>query len=220
MQRPRQGSALTLVELIIVMVVSGILFVTTPPLVFHGVKTLVFLPRALAVNQTASEALHQIVEGGFSILAGQTTIRGLRFAVRRSTAEPALWLAEDNRIGFRNSDGQDVLIRWDSSTPNQEVIRRDLISPVCLPPNNPGEILPYYAQGIGGQGTVRILQIPSATPIFRYYNQSGALVAPTCPPSSTIRRVDIAFIAQTGSGVFDEGQAKEQVASSVAIRVP
>ena len=80
----------TLVELVLVMVVSGILFVATPPLMFQGVQTMVFLPRALAVNEAGTEAMHQIVEGGFSTLAGQTTVRGLRFAVRRSSTEAAL----------------------------------------------------------------------------------------------------------------------------------
>ena len=49
----RDARAATLVELVIVLIVSGILFVTTPVLIFHGVKTLVFLPKALAVARIA-----------------------------------------------------------------------------------------------------------------------------------------------------------------------
>ena len=199
------------------MALTGILAVMTPPLVFHGVKTMVVLPRALAADQVARDALHQLVEGGFSTLSGQTTIRGLRLAARRSGTEPALWLGEDDRIGFRTADGQDVLIRWDS-TLNNEVMRRDFFSPVCPAPNNPGEVLPYHAQG-----SVRILRIAPATPIFRYYNQSGTLLAaPGCSLSgiTTVRRVDINLVAQTGSGVFDEGHAREPITTSVAIRAP
>ncbi|MBI4003442.1 MAG: hypothetical protein HY353_00295 [Candidatus Omnitrophica bacterium] len=207
-------NAATLVELVIVIVVSAILFLVTPILVFHGVKTLVFLPKALAANDAATEVLHQVIEGGFSTLTGQPTVRGLRFAVRRSATEPALWLAEASRIGFRTADGQSILLRWDDLVASQEVIRRSLPTPSCTPTIGTEEVLPYHAQGI-----VRIL--PTVR-LFRYYNQSGVEVnnPPTCPPPATIRRVDIAFTAQTGNGVFDEGDAREDITSSVAIRVP
>lgn len=207
------------------MVVSGILFIATPPLVFHGVKTMVFLPKALAVNHAATEVLHQIAEGGFSSLSGQM-VQGLRFAVRRSATEPALWLAEDKRIGFLTSGKQYVLIELDDSVTNDEVMKRGIptafpLSPKCTNDFSSlqKENLPYYASG-----SVRILQtpsIPSPIPVFRYYNQGGSeIVTPGCPPPATIRRVDIAFTAQTGNGNFDEGDAREDVASSVAIRVP
>ncbi len=202
---------LTLVELVIVMVVSGILFVTTPLLVFHGVKTLVFLPKALAVNEAAMEVLHQMVEGGFSTLSGQTTLRGLRFAVRRSATDPALWLAEASRVGFLSADGQYVLLRLDA-----EAIKRSVVaSPSCSPTPGTEEVIPYQAAGL-----VRILPTGS---LFRYYNQSGTTevqLPPLCPPPTTIRRVDIAFTAQIGNGNFDEGNARENITSSVAIRVP
>ena len=215
----RQG--LTLVELVIVLVLTGILFVTTPILVFHGVKTLVFLPKALAVNEAAMEALHQMVEGGFSTLSGQTTVRGLRFAVRRSATEPAIWLAETTRIGFVTSDNQYVLLWLDNETvvtPEVDVIIRAVVSPsTCASvPSATGEILPYHAAG-----SVRIVPIPPATSVFRYYNQSDIeIVTPGCPPPTTIRRVDIAFAAQTGNGLFDEGNAREDITTSVAIRIP
>ena len=204
------------------MMVSGIIFVMVPPLVMYGVKTLVFLPRALLVDQVTGEVLDQVVEGNWSILSGQTRIRGLRFSVRRSAIEPAIWLAEDSRVGFRNANGQNVLIRWDSSVVNQEAIKRSITNPACPPVIGPEELLPYQAQD--AQRVVRVLRITPATPIFRYYNQSGVQVAtPLCSTGNgitTIRRVDVAFIVQTGSGIFDEGQAQEQVMTSVAIRVP
>ena len=213
------GDGLTLVELVIVMVVSGIMALTAPSLLFHGVKTMVFLPKALLVNHAATEIMHQIIEGGFSTLAGQTTVRGVRFAVRRSATEPALWLATDDCVGFRASSGQDVVIWWDQ-TANQEAIRRVVVTAGCpfTCSTAGGEFLPYDAQG-----RVRVVRIAPATPIFRYYNQSDTLLsAPGCSVSGiiTIRRAELAFVAQTGNGNFDEGQAKEQVTSSVAIRVP
>ena len=203
----------TLVELVLVIVVSAIICVTAPTLMFHGVKTLVFLPKALAVNQTATEILHQMIEGGFSNLSGQT-VQGLRFAVRRSAAEPALWLAEAGRIGVRTSDGQTVLVRLDASVVNQEAVKRSLAAPSCTPAIGTEEVIPYHAQG-----SVRILPIVR---FFRYYDQSGLEVnnPSSCPPPTTIRRVDIAFTAQTGSGNFDQGDASEKITSSVAIRVP
>ena len=213
---------LTLVELVIIIVVTGIIALITPSLLLHGVRVFVFLPNALVVNQAAAEVMHQIVEGGFSdvTITGQSLVRGLRFAVRRSTSEPAIWLAGDDCIGVRTSDGQSVVMLWDPVA-NQEVIRRRLSAPACPTsclPNGTEEAIPYHAPG-----SVRILRIAPATPVFRYYNQSETLVAaPGCSLSgiTTIRQVEIAFVAQTGSGVFDEGQAREQVTTSVAIRVP
>ena len=211
---------LTLVELIIVMVVTGIIALITPALLFHGVKTMVFLPKAVTVNHTAAEVMHQVIEGGYSTLAGQTIVRGLRFAVRRSATEPAIWLAADDCLGVRTSDGQSVVMLWDPVA-NQEVVRRRLSAPACPTtclPNGTEEVIPYHAQG-----SVRILRIAPATPVFRYYNQSGTLlVAPGCSLSgiTTIRRVEIAFVAQTGNGNFDEGNAREQITSSAAIRIP
>jgi len=210
----------TLVELVIVMVITGIVALIAPALLFHGVKTMVFLPRAVAVNQVAADIQHHIVEGGFSTLAGQSVLRGLRFAVRRSVTEPALWLAEDDRIGFRASDGQSVVIRWDASVVNQEVIWRSLTTPACPPTMGTEEVLPYDAQA---EWDVRVLRIAPATPVFRYYNQSGTqMAAPGCSLGgiTTIRQMEIAFIAQTGNGVFDDGHARQAVTSSVAIRVP
>ena len=214
--RKRRCNGLTLVELVIIMAVSGIIFVTTPPLLFHGVKTMVFLPNALAVNQVATDVIHQIAEGGFSdqTLTGQTTIRGLRFAVQRSTTEAAVWLVEANRIGFRTSDGQYVIIRWDSTA---SVVKRGVVASASCPATNPSteEIIPYQAQTSG-------VQILPTGFFFVYYDTSGSLVTPVgtgCPPTA-IRRVDIAFTAQTGNGVFDQGNAQEPITSSVTIRVP
>ena len=204
----------TLIELVIVMVVSGILFVVTPPLLFHGVKTLVFMPRAVAVNQAAAEVMHQLVEGGFSILAGQTTVRGPRFAVGRGTGVPAIWLTEANRIGFLTSDGQYVLLRLD--TAGGDVMKRSVLpaTPTCSSvPAAAEEDIPYHAAG-----NVRIITTTGV--LFRYYNQSQVELAPSCPPNSAIRRVDIEFVGQTGNGVFDEGHARQPMKTSVAIRIP
>ncbi len=196
------------------MLLSGILFAMIPPLLLQGVRAMVFLPNALAADQVAAEALHQLVEGGFSTLPGQSApVRGLRFAAGQGASLPALWLAEDARVGFRTSDNQAVLIRLDSGS---GVIRRSLapLATACSAVPSPltEEAIPYDAPGR--------TQIVAAGALFRYYNQAGGLVAPSCPPSQTIRRVEIAFVAQTGSGVFEEGQAREDALSSVAIRFP
>ena len=202
----------TLVELVIVMGIMVILALTVPIIIFRGVGTMVLLPRAIAVNDAATEAIHQVVEGGWSTLPGQTApVRGLRFAVRRSSTEAALWLAEAGRIGFRTSDGQFIVLRLDVA----ESIKRSLpASATCPPASGTEEVLPYQSEGI-----VRIL--PSGS-LFRYYNQSGdEIVSPGgCSPDMTIRRVDIRFVAQTGSGVFMEGQAQQDVLTSAAVRVP
>lgn len=216
------ASAVTMVELVIVIVVTALLLLIGSRLVFQGTQTFVFVPNALAVNAAGSEALQQIIEGGFSTLSGVPIIRGLRFGgapipVGTQVAQPTLWLAENNRIGFRTAGGQDVLLWWDQ-TPNQEVIWRRLATAACPPAAGPEEVLSAQTQG-----TVRMLQVPPAIPIFQYYNQSGALVSPpgcSLAGITTIRRIDIRFMAQTRTGNFDQAQAQQTMTSAVAIRVP
>ena len=199
--------ALTLVELVIVMVVSGILFAVTTPLVLYGVRTFIFLPRGLAANQTAAEILHQIVEGGFSTLSGQATVPGLRFAARDG-AQPAIWNVQASQVGFRTSDSRCVVIQLTGG-----VVKRSAaaVAPgaACAAPAGSEDI--PYAMPPGMQ----ILAVAPA--FFRYYNQGGLEVPPNPPP---IRRVDIAFVVQTGGGNFNQGEAREQITSSVAIRMP
>ena len=56
--------------------------------------------------------------------------------------------------------------------------------------------------------------------LFRYYDATGTLMtAPGCGPATgSIRRVDVAFVVQTGNGDIDETEARLDVSSSVAIR--
>ena len=209
---------LTLVELVIVITVSGILLAITPTLLSHSVQILVFLPRAAAANQLAMEAMHQVIEGGFSTLPGATTLLGLRFAVRtfptgRSAIAPAIWLAEDGRIGVLSADGRYLLIRFDDI--NGRLAR-------SLPPTTstcsalPGAL----TEELIPSETIGDARLTTTGPLFRYYNAGGNLVPPSCPPSSSIRRVEIAFVAQTGNGVFEEGHAREEMTSAVMIRIP
>ena len=67
---PERGESqgITLVELVIIIVIGGVLFAATTPLVFHGVKTMVFLPNALSANRTATGIVEQVVEGGPPVL--------------------------------------------------------------------------------------------------------------------------------------------------------
>ena len=97
-------------------------------------------------------------------------------------------------------------------------MKRGLVGGASCPATNPSpeEFLPYDAQ------MTNSVQITPTGSLFVYYDNNGVVVAPIgsgCPPT-VIRRVEIAFVAQTGNGVFDQGQAKEQVMSSVAIRTP
>ena len=190
---------LTLVELVLVMAITSILALMTPLLMFYGVKTMVFMPKALAVNQVASEILQQTIEGGWSSLTGQT-VRGLRFAVR-DTSEAAVWQRQANQVGFRTSDNQCVLIQLSSG-----VLRRfnwpATPNTPCGSPQGGSENFPY-------DNTMGVQIIAPDGLLFQYYS-----------PGGVIRRVDIAFRTQTGSGLFEEGNAREDISSSVAIRVP
>ena len=212
-QRRNLRVGLTLVELVIVLAISGIISVMTPILMWHGVKALVFLPRALTVNHVATEVAHQIIEGGVSTLTGYPTIRGLRFAARRSSTATAIWYAAANEIGFLNADGQYVVMRFDSGSGT--VKRRVMPNDSCPPGAGTEEFLPDQVQ----YQTYNVT-IPAAT-LFRYYDRSATLVAaPGCGSTAAIRRVQVVLTVQTGSGSFDQGDAQEPFLSSVAIRDP
>ncbi len=222
-QHRRYENGLTLVELVIVITVTSILALASPPLVLQGVQSFVYLPRAEATHRVATEILQTITEGSYSTLAsiaGQP-VRGLRLAARQvntSAAQAAIWLAEDNRIGYLlphdpsiTSDDQYVMIRL---TGNQ--LRRAVLSSASCAVPATEEVIPYDAAG-----SVSVVNA-GATPMFRYFTQNGVLISAPggCTPDPTIRRVDITFTVQTGNGQFDQADAQVRVASSVAIRFP
>ncbi len=76
------------------------------------------------------------------------------------------------------------------------------------------EFIPYDASERA------VITTSGADPLFRYYNGSGGEILPSCPPIETVRRVDIIFEAHTGSGSFEEGEAREVIASAITIRIP
>lgn len=208
----RQGT--TLVELVLAIALGAILFVLAPVLMAHGVRAMVYLPRAAAVNQAATEITYQVFEGGFSTLQA-APIPGLRSATRAAVGgalTAALWYADANGLGYVTANGQRVLIRLTS-----EQIRRSLPASGACPPGAPAteEVLPYEAAG-----AVRILTAGST---FQYYNQAGTQVAaPVCAAASllAVRRVQMSITAQTGNGLVNEAQAQEPMTTSLAIIDP
>ena len=221
MRRREDACGMTLIELIVVMAIIGVLAVVSAPMITHGVKTLVFLPKALLVNHTATEVMHQMIEGGPSSAGTQVQpIRGLRDAARYGT-EPAIWCASPGLMLFRTSDHRCVMLSLSAqaqltraiwSGPAMQPWTHSCGSPTgiasteTIPPEPPGSV-----------------QISAPTALFRYYNQTGAPLALSgCGAllAANVRRVEIEFVAQTGNGNFDQGEAREQVLSSVAIRVP
>ena len=205
----------TLMELALVIGLSAIMLLLAPLIMSHGVRALVYLPRAAAVNQAGTEILHQVFEGGLSTLQAAPVL-GLRSASRARVSATALtgplWLAEANRMGYRTADGQYVLIRLDS----EQIKRHFPVNGTCPPPGPQAEeVLPYEAAG-----AVRIL--PSGT-LFQYYNQAGTLLAaPACNGAQlfAVRRVQMSLIAQTGSGLINEAQTQQTMTTSLAILDP
>ena len=215
-------SALTLMELVLVLSIVGVLGVLSVRIVLSGARTFLFMPRQELVVQTSMEALQAALEGSPSSMSGVGLLRGLRFALPQTIApvQPAVWLAEAARVGFllpndpaTTLDNQYVLIRLDGEQLKRSVYAA-LPSPCPAFAAGTEEVLPYYSAG-----RVRIML--GAQPAFRYYNQAGTeLTPPGCSGTSVIRRVDVTFVAQTGGGSFDQSQASVPVQSSAAIRFP
>lgn len=218
-RRAREG--LALVELLLTLLLTGILAGGSVGLLGHFLRTLFYLPKAVVAYQVATDVLQQIVEGGPSGLGvgafygPQNVIGGLRYAVRGSAAgEGAIWLALPDQIGFRTSARQCVAVRLAGGVMKRSVALVPPSSPCRTTPRSAEEDLPYYASG----GSVSVT-IPTGR-LFRYYRQNGSVVPDGSPPGGTVRRVDITFVAQTGNGVFAEGDARAEKTSSVTIRVP
>lgn len=225
--RPRRAQAgLTLTELVVAIGITGILAVATPMLVWQGTRTFFFFPRSQLVKQVALDASHAMTEGGHSSLSG-AAVPGLRYAARQPGPElpeqPAIWLAESQRLGYcvlndpaLETDNQYVVLRLDG-----DVLKRTVYAamPACPPPDGaPEEALPSYAAG-----AVRILPGTRGA-LFRYFDGNSVEFTPAiCPgvaPVQVIRRVDIGFVAQTGSGNVDDADARIAVSTGVAIRFP
>lgn len=200
-------------ELVLVLSIVGILVALVPVAVFQGVRAFLFIPKSQTASHAAMEILQVAIEGGYAE-GPQQTIRGLRFAAR-GTAPIAVWFATATSVAYMTSTNERVLLRLDAGR-----IKRSLLPNLTCPPAIPAQedVVPYYAAG-----TVSI-QTPTP-PLFRYYNVSGASIAPTANGCRTgadpiIRRIDMALTAQTGNGSFDQSDASVAVQSSVAIRFP
>lgn len=211
----RAAGGLTLVELVITMSLAGIVAAMTPMLIFHGVRSLAVLPQAQLAAQAAMDILQAAVEGSDSAVSGQR-VPGLRSAAGQDLpASPAVWLAEEARLGFLApndpllaTDDQYVVLRLDNG-----LIKRAVYpARTCPPPAASEETIPYHAAG-----AVRVVPTPGR-PLFRYYDKTGApLGPPGCTSGSAIRRVEIAFTAQVGG---DDPEASLNVVTAAAIRFP
>lgn len=223
MARHSGRRALTLVELVLVTAIGAIAFLLAPPMILHSVRTMVFLPRAAGAEEAAQEMVQQVIEGGFSDVAvtGKTTVQGVRFATRRAAGDPAIWYAGGECVGYR--------LTWEDGLSRYIFIRREgarlrrsafIVRPAC-----PAGCVALTAQEelIPRQAPADLTITPTGS-FFQYvtYDAAGneAPSGAGCLPSPQPRRVDIRFVAQTGTGNPDLGHAREAVMSSVAIRTP
>lgn len=208
----------TLVELIIWLLVIGILVGGSAALGGQFLRLIVYFPKAVAAHRVAADVLHHIVEGGPSTLGvgssygPQIELRGLRHATRLLATEGAVWLAQPGEIGFRTSAGQCIVIRLSGGVIKRSAVLAPSTSPCRTTPRSAEEDIPA-----DGAGDVT-MTIPTGR-LFRYYNQSGAVVPDGTPYPGTVRRVEITFVAQTGTGVFEDGEARIEKASSVTLRI-
>ncbi len=185
-----QRGGFTLVEFVLVIGLTGIVAATAPSFVWQSLRSFVLLPSSSALN-------------------GQI-VRGLRYATPTASAR-AIWFAQSDQIGYLAPSGQPVLLRLNAGR-----IRRSFPATTACPPPTPTteELLPY---DIGPVSMVTSV----SRPLFRYYNQSGIQLSPPgCGSAASIRRIDVALTAQTGGGVFDQGDAQIDPVSSVAVRFP
>lgn len=122
------------------------------------------------------------------MIEGDGTAKGLRFLRAVSSVG-------DNQTSFINQNGQTVLYRLDAQGSIQRSLNGGAESPI-----------PYYA-------SPGMLFSGKNSRLFTYYDAGEAV---TSVPSS-VRRIEIALAAQTGSGAYADWQGRSDAVSSITV---
>ena len=225
MRRPAR--AVTLVELIVVIVVIGFLAAGSMELFKRFLHTSRYIPNEARVSQAASELFEAVAEGSVTTIPGAPSIppmlRGLRYAKRALPTTTAIQLADAQEVWFTVPGGCDAATQ--TCLIRLRLVGTSLMrsfskpSPVSF---SPEEALPYYAE----EG-IRIKtegNLGASLAVFQYYTATGT-TAMAVPVASleTIGRVEIGARLYTGTlaaDAFTRGKGNMSVTSSVAIRFP
>lgn len=185
----KDNIAVTLVELIMVMVLIGIISVTAAVFFIPMVNLFFYLPSQLMVEQTAQTVIDIIIEG-------DREADGLRYTTSISSAD-------EDEITFTTSGGDMVNYRWDAT---EQRIYRNI--------NSQGENLIPYSY----YGDIIVKGASSDSEIFQYYDSPASKISPPVSSLNSIESIRINLIIQAGQGNIKANQGKIEINTGVDIK--
>lgn len=175
----------TLIEIVMVILITGVLAVAGVDIMHFTIQNTFFLPNQAQTDLVAAEALEIMVEGE------SETIYGLRFC-KTVTAIAA------NQVDVTDQDGIPLRFRLDTGAGN---LYRSI--------NGGAETLvPYFKPSnvtFSGGG--------SGNALFTYYDAANPEVVTATP--GLVRRIQIDLIAKQGTGSVDKFQGISRQSTSV-----
>ncbi|MFH0738802.1 MAG: type II secretion system protein [Candidatus Omnitrophota bacterium] len=132
----------TLIELVMVIAITGVISISGVFLMFYLIQHSIYLPNKLNVEAVGDEIMDTMIEG-------YSGAKGLRFTT-------AVSVSGTSNITFLNADGQTVVFSWDSINKKISVSIN----------GGPSAIIPYYLP------SGMYIEQKGVNPIFTYYDAS------------------------------------------------
>ena len=185
-----QKNGFTLIELIMVIAIVAVFSFSGVFLTLYMLQHAVTIPKHLNVDMLGSQGMDIMVEG-------DQQAKGLRFS-------RAITRIRNRRVDFINQDGQAIRYRIENATDRLDRCIEDAGG------NCGWAVTPYYQ-------TADTSFQANGGPIFLYYDAGENVLAAVDGNEGFVRRIEIHFVAQTGTGLYDEWEGRTELTSSIAV---
>jgi len=145
--RGRNARGFTLIELVMVIAITGVISISGVFLMLYLIQHSIYLPNKLNVEAVGDEIMDTMIEGS-------SGAKGLRFTT-------AVSVSGNSSLTFLNADGQTVVFSWDSINKKISVSIN----------GGPAATIPYYLP------SGMYIEQNGATPIFTYYDANEVATA-------------------------------------------
>lgn len=200
----RRGA--TLIELITTIVIISILAAVSAGILISVLHIFIYLPKQLKTRMVGQEVINAVCEGESG-----------KWGIRYSTE---ILDASDDQFTYSfgypvNNDKRNIRFKYDGVTKKIYRYCTAFGDPVTGTTNlsyGAAELIPYYATG-----DITIIPQPDI-PLFSYFKQDGSAWISGTDPLYELRRVEIAFIVKSGTGIFEKWESAFTVTSGVEIK--